>query len=114
MQTQGIGLSGALRKTELYDRLLQSIELRFPSSDNIQSLGEWAASVPIVLDGRPFSFARHEYLREPYPVGRGGLQQRPHSPPHRREPRQHRAVAKRHRLSRCQAYLELLSLLTRY
>src|SRR5208337_49468 len=66
MQTQGIGLSGALRKTELYDRLLQSIELRFPSSDNIQSLGEWAASVPIVLDGRPFSFERHEYLREPY------------------------------------------------
>jgi hypothetical protein len=29
-------------------------------------LGEWAEGTPIILDGRPFTFARHEYLREPY------------------------------------------------
>ncbi len=32
----------------------------------MQSLGEWAASIAVVLDGRPFTFTRHEYLIEPY------------------------------------------------
>ena len=27
---------------------------------------EWAEKTPIILDGRPFSFQRHEYLRVPY------------------------------------------------
>jgi hypothetical protein len=31
-----------------------------------QSIGEWAEGAPIVLDGRPFTFHKHEYLREPY------------------------------------------------
>jgi len=30
------------------------------------SIGEWAEKTPIILDGRPFTFERHEYLREPY------------------------------------------------
>ena len=30
------------------------------------SLGDWAVSTPIILDGKPFTFARHEYLIEPY------------------------------------------------
>ena len=30
------------------------------------SLWEWAEKTPIILDGRPFSFARHEYLKVPY------------------------------------------------
>ena len=30
------------------------------------SLSEWAESLPVILDGRPFTFERHEYLREPY------------------------------------------------
>jgi len=29
-------------------------------------LGEWAESLPIILDGKPFTFERHEYLIEPY------------------------------------------------
>jgi len=29
-------------------------------------LGEWAESTPITLDGKPFSFLRHEYLWVPY------------------------------------------------
>ena len=66
MQAQGLGLSNALKKADLFDRLLQSIDQRFGSSEDVQSLGEWAASVPIVLDGKPFTFARHEYLLEPY------------------------------------------------
>lgn len=35
-----------------------------PPSD--QSIGVWAERTPVVLDGRPFSFEGHEYLREPY------------------------------------------------
>ena len=30
------------------------------------SLGDWAVSTPIILDGKPFTFDRHEYLKEPY------------------------------------------------
>jgi hypothetical protein len=30
------------------------------------SLGDWAVSTPVILDGRPFSFERHEYLVGPY------------------------------------------------
>lgn len=30
------------------------------------NLSNWAATSGIVLDGRPFSFERHEYLKEPY------------------------------------------------
>jgi hypothetical protein len=31
-----------------------------------QSIGEWAVSAPVMLDGRPFTFHKHEYLRLPY------------------------------------------------
>lgn len=30
------------------------------------SLGDWAVNTPVILDGRPFTFERHEYLIEPY------------------------------------------------
>src|SRR5512147_668421 len=29
-------------------------------------LGDWVTQSNIILDGRPFTFDRHEYLREPY------------------------------------------------
>lgn len=29
-------------------------------------LGEWAESIPVILDGKPLTFYRHEYLRDPY------------------------------------------------
>jgi hypothetical protein len=29
-------------------------------------LGQWARELPVILDGRPFTFDRHEYLIEPY------------------------------------------------
>jgi hypothetical protein len=29
-------------------------------------LGEWAEALPVILDGKPFTFRRHEYLRTPY------------------------------------------------
>lgn len=35
-------------------------------SEKPLSLGDWAESVPIILDGKSFTFHRHEYLRVPY------------------------------------------------
>jgi phage terminase large subunit GpA-like protein len=36
------------------------------SIEQFKSIGAWAQSLPVVLDGRPFTFDRHEYLIEPY------------------------------------------------
>jgi hypothetical protein len=30
------------------------------------SIGAWAEETPVILDGRPFTFHKHEYLRDPY------------------------------------------------
>lgn len=57
-----------LRKEELFDRLLVSIDQQFTENGpgDIPSISDWAQQAPVVLDGRPFTFARHEYLIEPY------------------------------------------------
>ncbi len=34
--------------------------------DSTFSLAEWAERTPVILDGKTFSFQRHEYLQEPY------------------------------------------------
>lgn len=55
------------RRGELFDSLLSSIERQFDSNrEPPGSAGEWAAKTPIILDGRPFTFDKHEYLIEPY------------------------------------------------
>jgi hypothetical protein len=55
------------RKEELFTQLLSSINQEFdPSSGEDSSLSDWALSTPIILDGQPFSFVKHEYLVEPY------------------------------------------------
>ena len=59
--------SGGSKKEELFDSLYQSIDREFGSGDGkANSLAEWALSLPVILDGRPFTFERHEYLRGPY------------------------------------------------
>ncbi len=57
-----------LKREELFDRLLVSIDQQFSGNSpvNIPSLGEWAEQTPVILDGKPFTFKRHEYLMEPY------------------------------------------------
>jgi hypothetical protein len=46
---------------------LSSIEQQYSAGGELSlSIGEWTESVHIILDGQPFSFKRHEYLREPY------------------------------------------------
>jgi phage terminase large subunit GpA-like protein len=62
----GIASSDVLKKDALFGDLLQSIERRFGESEHIPLLSEWVANSGIVLDGRPFTFHRHEYLMVPY------------------------------------------------
>jgi hypothetical protein len=60
-------LSNDSRKERLFEDLLQSIDQRFADTTRaVPSLADWAVNTPIILDGRPFTFTRHEYLIEPY------------------------------------------------
>jgi hypothetical protein len=54
-------------KSELYAQLLNSIEQKFDQNKGqAMPFWEWVEKTPIILDGQPFTFNRHEYLREPY------------------------------------------------
>jgi len=46
--------------------LSNSLDLAFSDTDQVKVLGEWACELPVILDGKPFTFSRHEYLIEPY------------------------------------------------
>ena len=52
----------------LYGQLLTSIDQKFCRDDGraYGSLGAWAEKTPVILDDRPFSFHKHEYLMTPY------------------------------------------------
>ncbi|MHC1744972.1 MAG: hypothetical protein AB9873_18365 [Syntrophobacteraceae bacterium] len=56
------------RKAALFDSLLGEVERRhgFGGHKVPNDIGEWATSLPVMLDGRPFTFRHHEYLVEPY------------------------------------------------
>ena len=56
------------KKAELFNNLLSSLETTFQgeAEDKNPDLGAWAVKNAIVLDGREFSFNKHEYLIEPY------------------------------------------------
>jgi len=60
----GIESSNALKKGELYGALFQSIDLKFGESEEAAPFHEWVKN--ITLDGKPFTYERHEYLIEPY------------------------------------------------
>lgn len=46
--------------------LRQRLPQRVLNPPRILPLADWVASANIILDGRPFTFERHEYLRQPY------------------------------------------------
>ena len=59
----GIGYSSA----GLFDFLVKSIDARLDGMrSDAKPLHEWVLDPPIILDGKPFSFRRHELLEEPY------------------------------------------------
>jgi hypothetical protein len=50
----------------LFDFLLSSMAERLDLCSEVKPLGRWACELPVILDGRPFTFEKHEYLRQPY------------------------------------------------
>jgi hypothetical protein len=58
-------LSKGSRKVDLFDNLFRSIEQTFGTAKNLP-FHEWVERSSIILDGKPFTFERHEYLRIPY------------------------------------------------
>ena len=54
--------SAGSRTPELYEGLLQSIDKHFDTQAEQKSLADWAVNLPVILDGRPFTFDKHEYL----------------------------------------------------
>ena len=53
-------------KNGLFDQLLSSIDQQFDTEDAPESIGDWAVNLPVILDGKPFTFDKHEYLIEAY------------------------------------------------
>ncbi len=51
-------------KNTLLGGLLQSINLKFGDTGAAPPFHEWVKN--IILDGKPFTYERHEYLIEPY------------------------------------------------
>lgn len=62
----GIESSRGLKKAELFDNLFRSIDEEFGDPGGVLPFHEWVEKSSIILDGRPFTFDRHEYLRIPY------------------------------------------------
>jgi hypothetical protein len=60
----GTESSRNLKKAELFDNLFQSIDLVFGDRAEVPPFHEWVKN--ITLDGKPFTYQRHEYLIEPY------------------------------------------------
>lgn len=62
----GIASSRDLKKVELYETLFQSVDRQFGGTQGNLLFHEWVEKSSIILDGKPFTFERHEYLRTPY------------------------------------------------
>ena len=60
-------LSNGSRKKELYAALFQSIDVKFGDIGELPIFQDWVSN--ITLDGKPFTWKRHEYLIEPYKDG---------------------------------------------
>jgi hypothetical protein len=59
--------SSEQKKVDMMNTLLGSLDSAFINpKDEKPPLGDWAVKNSVVLDGREFSFKKHEYLIEPY------------------------------------------------
>jgi hypothetical protein len=58
---------GVYKRDDLYKSFDGAYERRFYAERKRKALlDEWVLACKIILDGKPFSFEKHEYLREPY------------------------------------------------
>src|SRR4030042_5346092 len=65
----GIELSNVSKKDGLFANLFQSIDQQYGDKDGGLPFHEWVEKTSPFLDGKPFTFHRHEYLRGPYQDG---------------------------------------------
>ena len=49
---------------DLFNDFLNTLEFELPDSDEVPPFHKWVKGV--ILDGKPFTYDRHEYLIEPY------------------------------------------------
>ncbi|MFZ0927791.1 MAG: phage terminase large subunit family protein [Syntrophobacteraceae bacterium] len=63
-----MGKQGKVKRNYSLRNFLEEFDLQFGHvyESTPASLGRWALNTPIILDGRPFSFHKHEYLMTPY------------------------------------------------
>jgi hypothetical protein len=60
-------LKAELTPTDLFEALFESLDQQFDQDEGPpQPFPEWCEKTPVILDGKPFTFERHEYLIEPY------------------------------------------------
>jgi len=63
----GSGSIADYKSGDLYRSFNACYDRRFYAQDKRQvTLEKWVLGCKLVLDGKPFSFERHEYLQEPY------------------------------------------------
>jgi hypothetical protein len=55
-----------IRREFLIDSLVSSLTREFGDTEAPPSLGKWVKTTSIILDGKPFTFHKHEYLEQPY------------------------------------------------
>ena len=57
-----------MRRNHSFRNFLEEFDMEFGHvyDSTPASLGQWAEKSPVILDGRPFSFHKHEYLITPY------------------------------------------------
>ncbi len=62
------GSSTALTRDGLFQQLLESLNEEFEQGigTKVPLFHEWIEQAGIILDGKPFNFDRHEYLKGPY------------------------------------------------
>ncbi len=63
-----MGISAKVKRNYSLRNFLEEFDLQFGHvyESTPASLGWWALNTPIILDGHPFSFYKHELLMTPY------------------------------------------------
>lgn len=63
---RGLGIDYS-EPASLFNWMIREIDRRLVQGEEVPlPFWDWCAKTPVVLDGKPFTFERHEYLIEPY------------------------------------------------
>lgn len=54
------------KKQDMFGDLINTLDRELKGNHEVVPFGEWPVTENVLLDGKPFSFKKHEYLIEPY------------------------------------------------